>query len=138
MPLIAHVGDLNFRYPTSPMQFLHQNWLRSGEYSAYASTTTVPHFQHRRRSIRFILWNLLAFWWSSQTGSPYSHTALQTSQKKKLPVTASSRVWKVEVSVDWLIFSSKQDVSATKSPIANMLFFDSKRSSSVHCGPPSY
>jgi hypothetical protein len=119
-----------------PMQFLHQNWFRSGEYSAYASTTTVPQFQHLRRSIRFILWNLVSLWCSRQTESPYSHTELQTSQKKKLPATASSRVWKADASGDWVIFGAKHDFSTAESRIVNRSFLRSNRSNLAPSGPP--
>ena len=86
-------------------------WFRSGENCAYASTTAVPQFQHRTMSMRFILWNLNSFSCSDQMGSPNSHTALQTSQKKKLPTTANSRDWKLEISVVWLIDVRSHDFS---------------------------
>ncbi len=91
---------LNLANPTFPMQFLHQNSFRSGEYEAYASITTPLQCAHRRRNIRFILWNFKLLLCSSHVGSPYSHIALHISQKKKLPITANSLDSNVAGSVD--------------------------------------
>src|SRR5437867_5985651 len=80
LALISGCSWNSLRASLSNRQLLHQNWFRSGLYSAFESVTTFPQWLQRKIITRRILWFGSSFLWRETSVSPFSNTMLQVSQ----------------------------------------------------------